>query len=148
MPTTTLTNAVVNTAFRSILMLHLLTGSQAMVGGAYAGSVDVAVIVGPIGVAVLIVGLMWAIVRSASGKGRTYHDGESPASGMFGEIVDIFQPNRTYLTEERERRRMDIAQRPAEGRPFGVDLDAGVAYLTGQPPTAPDPGPATDPEQP
>ena len=79
-----------------------------MVGVAYAGLVDVTVIVAPLGVGALVAALIWGIVRFASGAERTYHDGESPASGMFGEIVDIFQPNRTYLTEERERRRMDV----------------------------------------
>ena len=32
-------------------------------------------------------------------------------------------------SEEKERQRLDIVQRPAEGRPFDVDLDGGVFYV-------------------
>lgn len=79
--------------------------------------------------ALLVVG----IERFASGKEararREAEHGESAGSGMFGEIVEIFQPSRTHVTEEKERQRLDIVQRPAEGRPFDVDLDLGVFYL-------------------
>ena len=59
--------------------------------------------------------------------------GESAGSGTFGEIVEIFQPSRVHLTAEKERQRLDIVQRPAEGRPFDVDLDGGVFYVPSEP---------------
>lgn len=57
-------------------------------------------------------------------------DGASAGSGALGELVEVFQPSRENVTAERERQRLDIAQRPAEGEPFGhVDLDAGTARI-------------------
>lgn len=83
-------------------------------------------------VALLVVG----VVRFASGAEararRAAEHGESAGSGMFGELVEIFQPSRTHVTTEKERVRLDVVQRPAEGLPFGVDLDSGVAYLPGR----------------
>ncbi|WP_336725412.1 hypothetical protein [Cellulosimicrobium cellulans] len=89
-------------------------------------------------VAVALTGLLVVgITRFTSGaEARARRDaggGESASSGTFGEIVEIFQPNRTYLTEEKERQRLDIVQRPAEGRPFDVDLDGGVLYVPTDP---------------
>ncbi|ARU50290.1 hypothetical protein JOE63_003033 [Cellulosimicrobium cellulans] len=93
--------------------------------GAQAGGVLVVV--------ALTVLLVVGITRFTSGaEARARRDagaGESASSGMFGEIVEIFQPSRTHVTEEKERQRLDIVQRPAEGRPFDVDLDDGVFYV-------------------
>ncbi|AEG43140.1 DUF6191 domain-containing protein [Isoptericola variabilis] len=47
-------------------------------------------------------------------------------------LLVIFQPGRAHVTEEQERRRLDIVRTPAEGAPFGVDLDACIAYLPGE----------------
>jgi len=68
--------------------------------------------------------------------------GESAGSGMLGELVEIFQPSHAHVTAEKERQRLDIVQTPAEGAPFGVDLDAGVAYIPA--PGADGPEPRTD----
>jgi len=90
-------------------------------------------VVGVLVAVALTVLLVAGIARFTSGaEARARRDaggGESASSGMFGEIVEIFQPSRTHLTEEKERQRLDIVQRPAEGRPFDVDLDGGVFYV-------------------
>ena len=102
-----------------------------MLQGIGADAVGVLVAVALAGLAVV------GIVRFTSGaEARARRDadgGESASSGMFGEIVEIFQPSRTHLTEEKERQRLDIVQRPAEGRPFDVDLDGGVFYVPTDP---------------
>jgi hypothetical protein len=94
-------------------------------------------LVGVLVAVALTVLLVVGITRFASGtEARARRDaggGESASSGMFGEIVEIFQPSRTHLTEEKERQRLDIVQRPAEGRPFDVDLDGGVFYVPADP---------------
>jgi hypothetical protein len=47
--------------------------------------------------------------------------------GAFGALVDVFQPNREYLTAEQDRQQLDIRQTgDAAGR---LDLDSGVARL-------------------
>ncbi|MCB7137930.1 DUF6191 domain-containing protein [Cellulosimicrobium marinum] len=85
---------------------------------------------------VVLVLLVVGIERFTSGKEararRAAEHGESAGSGMFGEIVEIFQPSRTHVTEEKERQRLDVVQRPAEGRPFDVDLDTGVFFVPGE----------------
>ena len=49
------------------------------------------------------------------------------ASGMLGDLIDVFQPNRVHLTAEQERQRLDIQQTgDAAGR---LDLDSGVVRL-------------------
>lgn len=58
--------------------------------------------------------------------------GSDFASGMLGEMIEIFQPSRTTLTEERERVRHDRLQTGAAAPPFGVDLEAGTAVLPGR----------------
>ncbi|WP_127131471.1 DUF6191 domain-containing protein [Georgenia sp. SYP-B2076] len=48
---------------------------------------------------------------------------------MFEDVFEIFEPGMKHLFAERERQRLEI-QRPGDGAPpFGVDLDAGVAYF-------------------
>lgn len=48
-------------------------------------------------------------------------------SGAFGALVDVFQPNREYLTAEQDRQQLDIKQTgDAAGR---LDLDSGVVRL-------------------
>jgi len=58
----------------------------------------------------------------------------SAASGMFGDIVEIFQPNRVHLTAEQERQRLDIQHAGDTAPP--VDLDAGTARVDRPPPVA------------
>ncbi|MET7136122.1 DUF6191 domain-containing protein [Cellulosimicrobium sp. MI9406] len=77
----------------------------------------------------VVVGIVLFASGAEARARRSEGAGESASSGMFGEIVEIFQPSRTHLTEEKERQRLDIVQRPAEGRPFDVDLDGGVFYV-------------------
>jgi hypothetical protein len=62
---------------------------------------------------------------------------------MFEEVFAIFDPGLKHLVDERERQRLEI-ERPGDGAPpFGIDLDAGVAYLETNPRTeARTPGPA------
>lgn len=53
------------------------------------------------------------------------------ASGMLGDLIDVFQPNRVHLTAEQERQKLDILQTgDAAGR---LDLDSGVVRLDQDP---------------
>lgn len=48
-------------------------------------------------------------------------------AGAVGALVDVFQPNREYLTAEQDRQQLDIKQTgDAAGR---LDLDSGVVRL-------------------
>lgn len=60
---------------------------------------------------------------------RSQGGGSGGGSGALGELIEVFQPSRSSTVAETERRRLDIVQRGVEGPPFGVDLDAGVAYV-------------------
>jgi hypothetical protein len=53
----------------------------------------------------------------------------SAATGMFGGVVDVFQPNHEYLTLEQDRQRHDV-QHASDAAP-PVDLDSGVVRLDG-----------------
>jgi len=91
------------------------------------------VLLGAVGVIATLVVVVLFVERLANARRPASREGdengESVGSGMFGELVEIFQPSRAHLTAEKERQRLDIVQTPAEGAPFGVDLEAGVAYL-------------------
>ncbi len=68
--------------------------------------------------------------------------GSAVASGLLGDLVEIFQPSRRHVEAELERRRLDV-QHPGTGAaPVDVDLEAGVAYLPSpvRAPTTPPPG--------
>ena len=70
---------------------------------------------------------------------RRSQDGDGAASGMLGDLIEVFQPSRRHVEAERERRQQH-AQLPENGAPpFHVDLDRGVAYLP-----APGPAPVDD----
>lgn len=94
---------------------------------------------------VVALGVLAAIVVVAVRIGRARRDddrrrettGSDIASGMLGEMIEIFQPSRTTLTEERERVRHDRLQTGAAAPPFGVDLEAGTAVLPGRSTAAP-----------
>ncbi|MBD9700012.1 hypothetical protein IGS67_11000 [Flavimobilis sp. GY10621] len=89
---------------------------------------------------VVALGVVAAIIVVVAVRiGRPRHDdrrrettGSDIASGMLGEMLEIFQPSRTTLTEERERVRHDRLQTGAAAPPFGVDLEAGTAVLPGR----------------
>lgn len=87
---------------------------------------------------VVVIGIVAVvgIERMVSGraKDRSRREGgslgESAGAGAFGELVDVFQPNRTYLAEEKERQRLDIVQAPSTAPPVDVDLEAGVVVFS------------------
>ncbi|MFD6091409.1 DUF6191 domain-containing protein [Oerskovia sp. NPDC060338] len=87
-------------------------------------------------VVVLVVVAVVAIERMVSGRSRDRQlgdgrgSGESPGAGAFGELLDVFQPSRVHLTEEKERQRLDIAQAPSTAPPIDVDLESGVVVFT------------------
>jgi hypothetical protein len=60
--------------------------------------------------------------------------GAPAASGMLGDLIEVFQPNRVHLTAEQERQRLEI-QHAGDAAP-AVDLDAGTARLDPPPPVA------------
>ncbi|NKY40660.1 DUF6191 domain-containing protein [Cellulomonas septica] len=62
-----------------------------------------------------------------SPRPRTRVPSGSAASGMFGGLVDVFQPSREHLTQEQDRQRLDIQHAGDTAPP--VDLDAGVARI-------------------
>ncbi|WP_454777943.1 DUF6191 domain-containing protein [Georgenia muralis] len=47
----------------------------------------------------------------------------------MSEVFMIFEPGLRHLLEERERRRHEVQIPGSAAPPFGIDLDAGVAYL-------------------
>ncbi|WP_425358527.1 DUF6191 domain-containing protein [Xylanimonas cellulosilytica] len=56
------------------------------------------------------------------------------AGALLGDLVDAFQPSRHHLTEERERQRLDTAQRPLTADSNGeIDLDSGVVIVSVDP---------------
>nr|WP_034654531.1 hypothetical protein [Cellulosimicrobium sp. MM] len=63
----------------------------------------------------VVVGIVRFVSGAEARARRSEGAGESASSGMFGEIVEIFQPSRTHLTEEKERQRLDIVQRSGGG---------------------------------
>ncbi|PJJ73804.1 hypothetical protein CLV28_1285 [Sediminihabitans luteus] len=81
----------------------------------------------------LLVLVALAIDRLSRGRvlTRPHDEGSgSGASGALGELVAIFHPSATTLVEEKERRRLDIAQRPDSDPGQGeIDLDSGVVVL-------------------
>lgn len=87
-------------------------------------------------VVVLVIVAVVAIERMVSGRSRDRQlgdgrgAGESAGSGAFGELVDVFQPSRVHLTEEKERQRLDIVQAPSTAPPIDVDLESGVVVFS------------------
>jgi hypothetical protein len=54
----------------------------------------------------------------------------SGGSGALGELIELFQPSRRHVVEERQRQHL-TADLPESGAPpLGVDLEAGVVRLT------------------
>lgn len=87
------------------------------------------------GVAVLLLVAVDRMVARGWFDRRTPRDRRSTASpaasGMLGDFVEVFQPNRVHLTAEQERQRLDVVRSgDAAGR---LDLDSGVVRLDGGP---------------
>ncbi|MFD1507646.1 DUF6191 domain-containing protein [Georgenia yuyongxinii] len=62
-------------------------------------------------------------------------------------LLDV-RPGLKHLTDERERQRLEI-ERPGDGAPpFGIDLDAGIAYPQTKPARKPETKPARTPNPP
>ncbi len=90
-----------------------------------------------VAVVVVLVALDRAVARGwfDRRRPRRHRLAESAAaSGMFGDLVEVFQPNRVHLTAEQERQRLDI-QHAGDAAP-PVDLDAGTARIDRTPPVA------------
>ena len=67
-------------------------------------------------------------------------EGSGVASGLLGDLVEVFQPSRHHVTDERDRQALDIRRTPSDGPP---DLDSGVILLQPHAPAAPEEGPVT-----
>ncbi|MGY4642839.1 DUF6191 domain-containing protein [Cellulomonas sp. URHB0016] len=60
--------------------------------------------------------------------------GAPAASGMLGDLIEVFQPSRVHLTAEQERQQLEIHHTGDAAPP--VDLDAGTARTDPPPPVA------------
>ena len=84
---------------------------------------------------VLVVAVDRAVARGWFDRRRPRRErraeGVSVASGMLGDLVEVFQPSRTQVTEEQQRRFLDIRQAPDTDPP--LDLDQGVVALPPRP---------------
>ena len=90
------------------------------------------------GTVLLLVALDRLVARGAFDRrrprSRPTPSGGGGASGALGELVDVFQPSRTHVTEEQERRRHDRQDAGDAAPP--IDLDAGTAEVDAHPPSA------------
>jgi hypothetical protein len=50
-------------------------------------------------------------------------------------FIEIFNPGHKHLREERDRKRIEAQIPKSAGKPFGIDLDAGVARIPAPKPT-------------
>ncbi|WP_125774705.1 DUF6191 domain-containing protein [Antribacter gilvus] len=86
------------------------------------------VLVAVVGVAVVgavVVGLVVSGRRRPEGP----VDGSGAMSGVFGELVEVFQPSSVHLTEELQRKRHDVQPAPDADPGPRIDLEKGVAVL-------------------
>jgi hypothetical protein len=72
--------------------------------------------------------------------------GSSPGAGLFGGLMDVFQPTGRYLLEEQERQHSLVDDVGTGAPPLGVDLEAGTVRLVRRRPK-PEPTDATDPTE-
>lgn len=88
-----------------------------------------------IAVAVVLVVLLIAVDRAVAAgwfdrrrprPRPATREGSGVASGLLGDLVEVFQPSRHHVTDEQDRHALDIRQAPVEGPP---DLDSGVVVL-------------------
>jgi hypothetical protein len=89
------------------------------------------------GMAMLLIALDRLVARGVFDRRRPRSrprpklSGGGGASGALGELVDVFQPSRTHVTEEQERRRHDRQDAGDAAPP--IDLDAGTVQLDADP---------------
>jgi hypothetical protein len=86
------------------------------------------------GAALLLVALDRLVARGVFDRRRA-RSRPNPSGGggasALGELVDVFQPSRTHVTEEQERRRHDRQDAGDAAPP--IDLDAGTVQLDADP---------------
>ncbi|RHA37532.1 DUF6191 domain-containing protein [Cellulomonas rhizosphaerae] len=58
---------------------------------------------------------------------RPRSTGGASSSGMLGDFIEVFQPNRVHLTAEQERQQLDIDYAGDDAPPF--DIDSGTVTL-------------------
>ena len=97
-----------------------------------------------VGFVVLLVGVDRAVAAGWFDRRRPRsrpapREGSSVASGLLGDLVEVFQPSRHHVTDEQDRQALDVRQTPADGPP---DLESGVILLQPDTPPAPKEGPA------
>jgi hypothetical protein len=87
------------------------------------------------GAALLLIALDRLVARGVFDRrrprSRPKPSGGGGASGALGELVDVFQPSRTHVTEEQERRGHDRQDAGDAAPP--IDLDAGTVQLDADP---------------
>lgn len=57
----------------------------------------------------------------------------SSGVGALGELIEVFQPSRTHVTDEQQRQRHTLQDAGDAAPP--IDLDAGVARVDAAPPS-------------
>jgi hypothetical protein len=67
---------------------------------------------------------------------RKRQPGQLPGGGILGDFVEVFQPARRHVVQERDRHRLGAHLLSSDGAPPGVDLDRGTVRLTGSPSSA------------
>ena len=87
------------------------------------------------GLVVLLVGIDRAVAAGWFDRRRprtrpAAREGSGVASGLLGDLVEVFQPSRHHVTDEQDRHALDIRQAPVEGPP---DLESGVIVLPPEP---------------
>jgi hypothetical protein len=87
------------------------------------------------GAALLLIALDRLVARGVFDRrrprSRPNPSGGGGAGGALGELVDVFQPSRTHVTEEQERRRHGRQDAGDAAPP--IDLDAGTVQLDADP---------------
>jgi hypothetical protein len=87
------------------------------------------------GAALLLIALDRLVARGVFDRrrprSRPNPSGGGGTSSALGELVDVFQPSRTHVTEEQERRSHDRQDAGDAAPP--IDLDAGTVQLDADP---------------
>ena len=64
---------------------------------------------------------------------RKRKPGQLPGGGILGDLVEVFQPARRHVVQERDRQRLGAHLLSSDGAPPGVDLEHGTVRLPGRP---------------